>query len=160
MHNAYLSLGSNIGNREDNINKAISILSNNIAIEIKEVSSFYETEPVGYIQQDLFVNIAIHIATSLEPYELLRQCQDIEEKLKRKRIIHWGPRSIDVDILLYDELENADEELIIPHPRMTERAFVMIPLCEIAPTLIIQGRNIKDIIIGIEGQGINKLEKE
>lgn len=143
---AYLSLGSNMGDREKNLSSAIFHLSENNQIQIVKSSSIYETDPVGYTNQDKFLNIVIQILTSLSPEELLNVCLKIEEKLGRKRVIRWGPRNIDLDILLYNQENIETEDLVIPHPRMFERAFVMIPLLEIEPDFKEKNfcKNIKD----------------
>ncbi|MTI64987.1 MAG: 2-amino-4-hydroxy-6-hydroxymethyldihydropteridine diphosphokinase [Firmicutes bacterium] len=154
MNKVYLGLGSNIGDTKENINKAIELLKENLNISITNKSSFYETEPVGYTKQDWFLNIVIEIETTLKPYKLLEYCQYIESELKRKRIIRWGPRSIDVDILLYEGFKSNDKDLIVPHPRMCERAFVMVPLYEINKTIEINGKNIKEIIDNLDGEEI------
>lgn len=158
MHKAYLGLGSNIGKKKENIDNAVDMLKHHELIEVKSASSYYETEPVGYHEQDWFLNIVVEIETKLEPYQLLEFCSYIEEKLKRKRIIRWGPRTIDVDILLYDGYISQDEKLTIPHPRMTERAFVMVPLYEIAPNIDINNKNIKQILKNLEGEEIRKID--
>lgn len=100
-------------------------------IKVVSTSSIYETDPVGYEDQDKFLNMVIKVNTSLGPFELLDTCLDIEQKLGRKREIKWGPRTIDLDILLYNNENIETENLTVPHPRMKERAFVMIPLMEI-----------------------------
>lgn len=133
---AYLALGSNLGDREDNLNKALQMLSHSEGITVTNVSTFLNTAPVGYTDQPDFLNAVVEIETILEPYALLAVCNEIEQTLKRKRIIHWGPRTIDVDILLFGDLVLEDEKLTIPHPRMLEREFVMKPLCEIAPEAV------------------------
>ncbi|TRZ36408.1 2-amino-4-hydroxy-6-hydroxymethyldihydropteridine diphosphokinase [Niallia circulans] len=130
---AFLSLGSNIGERLENLREAVLMLEQNNSIEVVSVSSIYETDPVGYEEQEMFLNIAVQVRTLLSPFDLLGACQDIEQKLGRKRIIRWGPRTIDLDILLFNHENIESEKLIIPHPRMEERAFVLIPLIEIAP---------------------------
>jgi len=130
---AYIGLGSNIGEREKNLNTAIDMLNETPGIEVLQVSSYINTAPVGYTQQPDFLNAVAEIKTKLQPDELLKICMDIESKLKRKRIIRWGPRTIDLDILLYGEQIINDENLVIPHPRMHEREFVLRPLAEIAP---------------------------
>jgi len=130
---AFLSLGSNIGNRLRNLEEAVRILDQNENIEVVSVSSIYETDPVGYVDQEMFLNIAVQLNTSLSPIGLLETCQKIEQELGRKRIIKWGPRTIDLDILLYNHENIESEKLTIPHPRLEERAFVLIPLIEIAP---------------------------
>ncbi|MFZ5353433.1 MAG: 2-amino-4-hydroxy-6-hydroxymethyldihydropteridine diphosphokinase [Bacillota bacterium] len=157
MSRAYLGIGSNIGDREANIVYALKMIEANEAIEIIKKSYMYETEPVGYKEQDWFYNIVVEIKTSLKPYELLDVCSNIEAELKRERLIRWGPRIIDVDILLYDDLHIDEVKLTIPHPRMTERAFVMVPLYEIADDLVIHGQYIADIIKSLKGERIRKI---
>lgn len=159
MTKAYLGIGSNLGDKRRNIENALKLLKEHESIKIINTSSYYETEPVGYTEQDWFLNMVVEIDTSLNPYELLEYCNFIESNLKRKRIIRWGPRTIDVDILLYENFTSNDEKLIIPHPRMCERAFVMIPLYEIAKDIKINGENIKDIVENLKGETIRKLEK-
>lgn len=131
MERVYLSLGSNIGNRTGYLNNAIKLLDNHSSIKVLKISSFYETEPQGYIEQSDFINCAVLIETDLNPHDLLLFCQDIEKKLKRKRLLRWGPRTIDVDILIYGNIIINSNELTIPHERMFERAFVIVPLAEI-----------------------------
>ena len=159
MVKAYLGLGSNMGDTRKNLDIAVDLLKSSKNITVIKVSSYYETEPVGYVEQDWFLNIVVQIETNFEPEELLVFCQQIEEVLKRKRIIRWGPRTIDVDILLYEHYTSNEESLTIPHPRMTERAFVMVPLYEIAPDLVIEGKSINEIINSLDGEEIHKLEK-
>jgi 2-amino-4-hydroxy-6-hydroxymethyldihydropteridine diphosphokinase len=139
---AYLSLGSNMGNRYDYLIKAIKRLTSNSEVELVNYSSIYETEPVGYADQDLFLNMVIEIKTTWTAIELLETCLRIELELGRKREIKWGPRTLDLDILLYNQENIESEKLLVPHPRMLERAFVMIPLIEINQVIKIPG--IKD----------------
>lgn len=155
---AYLSLGSNLGDKKANIDQAVELLRNHEHINVTKVSSYYETEPVGYTEQDWFLNIAVELETSLAPYSLLKYCNFIEKVLKRERVIKWGPRIIDVDILLYGDFRSEDELLTIPHPRMMERAFVMVPLYEIAPELEINKRNIKEIVESLTGEEVRKVD--
>ncbi|MGM0378189.1 MAG: 2-amino-4-hydroxy-6-hydroxymethyldihydropteridine diphosphokinase [Bacillota bacterium] len=157
MNKAYLSLGSNIGNLKDNILKAYKILEKN-DIEILEKSSFYKTKPYGYKDQSDFLNTVIKIKTKLKPLELLEVCHLVEEKLKRKRKIHWGPRIIDVDILLYDNLKINSEKLIIPHKEMLKRAFVLVPLREIAPNITIDNINIDDALKQIDIETVRLID--
>lgn len=131
MYKAFLSLGSNLGDREDNLKKAVEEIDKNIDINVTGISKIYETEPVGYLEQGRFLNMAIAIETSLVPIKLLKELQRVEHKLKRIREIHWGPRTIDIDILTFEDLEINIPELVIPHPRMFERAFVLIPLMDL-----------------------------
>jgi 2-amino-4-hydroxy-6-hydroxymethyldihydropteridine diphosphokinase len=142
METAYLSIGSNMGNREELLKKAIQSLAECPDIEIDKISSIYETDPVGVTDQPLFLNLAIKLKTSLSPRALLSKLHEVEEELERKRIRKWGPRTIDLDILLYNGVSIQTEVLEIPHPRMLERAFVLIPLSEVAPDDIYPGGSI------------------
>jgi 2-amino-4-hydroxy-6-hydroxymethyldihydropteridine diphosphokinase len=157
---AYLSLGSNLGDKISNLKEAVDFLQKDDRIKIVAKSSFYDTAPVGYLDQDAFVNIAIKIITGYSPFELLEKCFETEKLLKRKRIIRWGPRTIDVDILLYEDFISEDERLIVPHPRMEVRGFVLVPLCEIDDGIILRGKNIEDIIRSLDAQDIRKIENE
>ncbi|MEI8200935.1 MAG: 2-amino-4-hydroxy-6-hydroxymethyldihydropteridine diphosphokinase [Eubacteriales bacterium] len=131
MSTAFLSIGSNLGNRMGNLKKALSLLSSHPSITVVNVSSVYETDPVGFAQQDDFLNLVCKIETDLSPIALLLYTQTIEQILFRERTIRFGPRTIDVDILTYDAIVMQTDELFLPHPRMSERAFVQIPLHEI-----------------------------
>ncbi|MEH7505552.1 2-amino-4-hydroxy-6-hydroxymethyldihydropteridine diphosphokinase [Neobacillus drentensis] len=127
----FIALGSNIGNRYDNITSAIKRLISYSDINLVNYSSIYETDPVGYEDQDLFLNMVIEVQTSFSAMDLLDLCLKTELELGRKREIKWGPRTIDLDILTYNQENIESEKLIVPHPRMLERAFVIIPLLEI-----------------------------
>ncbi len=128
---AYIALGSNIGERYTYLTEAIQFLNKNPYIQVDDISSVYETEPVGYTDQSCFLNLVIKISTNLSPQELLKVTQKVENDLGRKREIRWRPRTIDLDILLYNQENIEAENLIVPHPRMFERAFVIVPLLEI-----------------------------
>lgn len=128
----YLSLGSNIGDRKKYLSDAISQLEALDQTELLAVSSFYQTKAWGNTNQDDFFNCVVALRTSLDPYILLDLCQQIEINLERVRYEHWGPRTIDIDILFYGQLEIRTENLCIPHPYVYERAFVLVPLLEIA----------------------------
>lgn len=136
MVDAYLGLGGNIGDREAQLTAAIEQLANHAQIEVVAVSPMYETKPVGYVEQPDFLNVCVHIKTTLEPHELLEVGLAVEANLHRVRDIRWGPRTIDIDILLYGDRIIETQALMVPHPRMTERAFVMIPLNDIASDVI------------------------
>jgi 2-amino-4-hydroxy-6-hydroxymethyldihydropteridine diphosphokinase len=157
MHKAYLSLGSNIGQKVDYLDKAVDYLKNSDFIHKLIQSSYYTTDPVGYLNQDEFVNIALYIETSLDPNALLLLCHDVENALDRERIIRWGPRTIDVDIILYDDLISHEAELTLPHPRAHERGFVLIPLFELNQNLVIKGRPIKELIESLPPDGVRKM---
>ncbi|MFQ3546666.1 2-amino-4-hydroxy-6-hydroxymethyldihydropteridine diphosphokinase [Halobacillus rhizosphaerae] len=131
MVTAYVALGSNIDEREVYLSNALNLLEGKGEITITKRSSVYETDPVGYTDQNEFLNMVVEVETLLSPYQLLDVCQSIEEELGRKRVVKWGPRTIDLDILLYNDENIEVERLRIPHPHMHERAFVMVPLAEL-----------------------------
>jgi len=134
-HKAYIALGSNVGEKKENLQQALNILEETGHSKVIKCSTFIETEPWGYLNQDTFVNGVAEIKTFLEPDELLEELLKIEETLLRKREIKWGPRTIDLDIILFDDLIINEENLTVPHPLMQEREFVLKPLNEIAPHL-------------------------
>ncbi len=136
MPTVYLGLGSNVGDREDYLKRAVELLDKHPLIEVKKVSSFYETEPLEYPDQGWFVNAVVEAETGLLPMPLLDALQGMETKLQRERTIRWGPRTIDLDILLYDDELLSEPRLQIPHIRMQDRTFVLVPLVEIAPDLV------------------------
>jgi len=150
----YLALGSNRGDRKRQLEEARERLT--AAVQIKEVSPIYETEPWGYPDQSDFLNQVIEVETELEPLELLDFLKDIEDRMGREEGFRYGPRVIDLDILLYGSRVCTHEKLQIPHPRMTERAFVMIPLLDLAPDLGIPGtdRTVRDLAGQLERSGI------
>ncbi len=131
MNSAYIGLGTNLGDRESYLMNAIEELSSHPSNRITAVSSIYETDPWGYEEQGKFLNMVICLQTELSPQDLLACCMYVEKKLGRKREIRWGPRTIDLDILLYNQENIVTENLVIPHPRIMERAFVAIPLVEL-----------------------------
>jgi 2-amino-4-hydroxy-6-hydroxymethyldihydropteridine diphosphokinase len=131
MNIAFLSLGSNLGNREENLKKCIKLLSDNNKIKVIKVSSFYETPPVGYTEQGKFLNGVIKISTDFSSNELLLFLQNIEKSVGRKKTFKWGPRVIDIDILFFNNEIISTEHLKIPHPYLHERAFVLVPFVEI-----------------------------
>jgi 2-amino-4-hydroxy-6-hydroxymethyldihydropteridine diphosphokinase len=128
---AYIGIGSNLGNREKNCYYAIEILEKK-GIVVKKRSSLYETEPWGVTDQPRFMNMAVEVETELEPHELLRTLKHVEREVGRGETFKWGPRIIDLDILLFNDLFLRDDILQIPHPLMHKRDFVLKPLCEIA----------------------------
>jgi 2-amino-4-hydroxy-6-hydroxymethyldihydropteridine diphosphokinase len=132
---AYISLGSNLGNRSENIQQAIDYLYACPQVKILKISSLYKTEPWGVKKQPEFLNAVIKLQTDLGPESLHRYLQEIEYKLHRKRDKKWGPRTIDLDILFFGKILIDEEDLKVPHPEIADRAFVLIPLAEIAPKL-------------------------
>lgn len=131
---AYIGIGSNLGDRKENCRRAIELLSR--AGRVTKVSSLYCTEPVGFKAQPEFINMVVELETSLPPDGLLDVCEGIEKEMGRKRQARWGPRAIDLDILLYGEKVIKTERLTIPHPLMDRRGFVLVPLAEIAPDAV------------------------
>ncbi|AIS53243.1 2-amino-4-hydroxy-6-hydroxymethyldihydropteridine pyrophosphokinase FolK [Thermoanaerobacter kivui] len=161
MNKVYLSLGSNLGDREENLKKAVYELSRWEGITLKKLSPIYETKPVGYLDQGMFLNIAAEVETDIEPYDFLKVINEIEKKLKRERIIRWGPRTIDIDILLYGNISLSSEILTIPHPRMWERAFVLIPLNDINPAIKKGDVYISDLIEKLpDKEGVTRYKKD
>jgi len=135
-HTSYIGLGGNMGDKEKNMSMALDLISNSYHTRITKTSKFYNTKPVGYLDQEDFLNCAIEVKTLLIPIELVRFLLLIEKELKRERVIRWGPRTVDLDVLLYDNVISSMDEIILPHPRMQERMFVLEPLCDIAPYVI------------------------
>lgn len=146
-HRAYISLGSNMGDKEKYIENAINAINENGYCSVKKVSSLIETKPYGNVEQDNFLNGCAEIETILSPQELLLLLQEIENKNGRVRTIHWGPRTLDLDILLYDNLVTCEDNLVIPHPDMQNRNFVLEPLLEIAPYVVhpVERKNVSEL---------------
>ena len=136
MHSAYIGFGSNIGDRLAHIQNAIHALSKTEGITLQKISSVYKTAPVGYEAQAEFLNGVAAIQTSLSPLSLLHTLKNIETAIGRQHRIRWGPREIDLDILIYGDLCLQTEKLVIPHPEMHLRGFVLVPFAEIAPDLV------------------------
>ena len=154
LKKAYLSLGSNIGDKKAYLDSAIESLDAHNKVQVVKVSSYYKTEPIGYTHQDWFLNVVIAVETDLNPHDLLDCSNTIERRLSRKRSIPWGPRTIDIDMLLYEDLIIDDVRLTLPHPRMLQRAFVIIPLQEIAPKLRINGQNLQAFAVQLADQKV------
>ncbi|MDD5258484.1 MAG: 2-amino-4-hydroxy-6-hydroxymethyldihydropteridine diphosphokinase [bacterium] len=148
----YLGLGTNLGNKKKNIKEAIRLLRRET--KVLKVSSFYKTKPVGYLDQPDFLNAVAEIKTSLTPLQLLKQVKVIEKSLGRIKSVHWGPRLIDIDILLYNNKIIRTKKLVIPHLDLERRWFILKPLTEIAPEMIhpVLKKKIKDLLAVIEGQ--------
>jgi len=160
-HIAYIGIGSNLGNKVDQCKKAISEILKVDHHKLLAKSSFFKTQPVGYTSQDWFVNGVIKIETDLEPMDLLRTLKAIESRLGRLKTFRWGPRSIDLDILFFDEREIQKEELQIPHPLIHERQFVLIPLAEIDPGLIhpVLRKTVQELLEDLKlDHGVEKLQ--
>lgn len=161
MNTAYIGLGSNIEPRKQYLEDAITKLNEHDCINVEKRSSIYETAPVGFTDQQSFLNMVIEIKTSLCNIDLLEVCQQIERQLGRKRTFKNGPRTIDLDILFFNN-ENRDlGTLRIPHPRLHERAFVLVPLHEIAPTLVMptSGKLVEDMLNDLSKKDLDEVVK-
>lgn len=149
----YIALGSNLGDRELNLLKAVAEVGRLPDSRVTALSSFYETSPVGAVTQDAFYNAVLRLSTGLDPFSLLAHLLRIEdETFKRVRTIRQGPRRMDLDLLLYGDRAINEEGLVVPHPRMAERRFVLQPLCEIAPDLLppLTGKSIRELLASLE----------
>lgn len=160
MSKVILALGSNMGDSAGLLKEAAALIDQAEGINVVKYSSFYATAPIGYTDQADFVNAVISCDTTLPPMDVLALCQHVESQLNRVRLIRWGPRTIDVDIILYDNLVLSEENLTVPHPRMKERAFVMVPLKEIMPELVLENRTIGEICEALADQEIRKMTHE
>ncbi len=160
-HIAYIGIGSNLGDKIDHCDKAVSQILKVGRTKLLAKSSFFKTRPVGYTAQDWFVNGVIKIETDLEASELLRTLKTIESQLGRRETFRWGPRTIDLDILFFDDIEIQTGELQIPHLLIQNRQFVLVPLVEIDPTLIhpVLKKTSRELLENLkEDQGVEKLQ--
>lgn len=159
MAEAFLALGGNIGNSRAILDRAVSMLNDGNTIKVIARSSDYLTPPWGMKYQPPFVNLCLAVETDLTPYQLLEHTQTVELSLGRDRLTEkrWGPRTCDIDILAYDDVKMSDRNLTLPHPLLFQRAFVLVPLAEIAGDRVIAGRRIKDAAHQIDASGIRKL---
>ena len=159
MAEALLALGGNVGDVRHTLDRAIAMLCELGDIKLTARSSDYKTPPWGVVDQPPFVNLCIAVETALAPQDLLARTQAVERALGRDRAQEhrWGPRPLDIDILAYDDLSLDSPSLTLPHPRMFERAFVLVPLAEIAPGRMISGIRIRDALARVDPAGIEKL---
>ncbi len=159
MAEAFLALGGNIGDSRAILDRAVKMLTDDGKLKLLARSSDYITPPWGMKYQPPFVNLCVAVETALDPLDLLDHTQDVELRLGRDRLVEkrWGPRTADIDILTYDDVAMSNTRLILPHPLMFERAFVLVPLAEIAPDLVIDGKRVKDWVSEVDGTGIQKL---
>ncbi len=155
FHEAYIGFGSNVGDREEYIRKGLETLENESDIFLLRTSAIIETEPYGGVEMDPVLNGVVKIKTLLTPYELLAVLNRIEAEAKRDRAVHWGPRSLDLDILFYDKLILEDEYLTIPHIDMKNRTFVLEPMAEIAPGFVhpVYGKTVADMLNELKEKG-------
>ena len=159
MNKAYLGLGTNMGDKQAYLKEACKIISDNPNINIVKISKIYKTKAWGYTNQDDFLNICIEVDTNLSPGELLEVCHEVENKLNRVRVIRWGPRTIDVDILFFNNIISTDENLILPHPRIKERAFVLIPLMDLNKELVIDNKTISYYLSNLEKEELEQVKE-
>ena len=158
IHEVFIALGTNLGDCAANLRKAIEQLSEQVSISA--VSSLYETPPWGVTEQPYFLNQVVRVATALPPLELLTFLKQIEQEMGRVETIRFGPRVIDLDILLYEDWQVNLPQLEIPHPRMCQRAFVLVPLAELAPQLVIPGddKTVAQCLAELSQDGITKYQ--
>jgi 2-amino-4-hydroxy-6-hydroxymethyldihydropteridine diphosphokinase len=156
---ALIALGGNVGDMVRTFDHAVALLCGDKSISLKQRSANYRTPPWGVTDQPAFVNAVIAVTTTLPPHELLARMREVEWHLGRNRAFEqrWGPRTLDLDLLAYDDVTLDTPELTLPHPRMFERAFVLVPLAEIAPERVIAGRQVKAALAGLDTAGIERL---
>ena len=149
---SFVGIGSNLGDPVGNCLRAVELISSLNEVNVLQKSSLYRTEPVGFSEQDWFVNCVVEIRTELSPHFLLKALQQIESGKGRTRETKWGPRTIDLDILFFGRDVMEDDKLVIPHPELYKRRFVLVPLCEIAPYFIhpVFGISVKEILESLE----------
>jgi 2-amino-4-hydroxy-6-hydroxymethyldihydropteridine diphosphokinase len=156
---ALLALGGNVGDVRATFERALALLCDGALLRLKARSSDYATPPWGVEDQPPFVNCCIEVDTELTPRALLARAQEVEHTFGRRRAQErlWGPRPIDIDILAYDDITLNEPDLTLPHPRLFERAFVLVPLAEIAPNRVIARRQVRDALAAVDTTGISRL---
>lgn len=152
-----IALGSNLGDKVGNIDTAIRLLGEGSGVRLVRRSRNFTTEPWGKTDQDTFVNACISVATKLSPRALLERCQEIERHMGRVQTEKWGPRLIDLDLLVYGDQTIQEPDFVLPHPHIGERAFVLAPLMDIAPDLVLGGRSIRTRHAAIDLSGVQPL---
>lgn len=159
MTEAWLALGGNVGDSRIILGRAVTLLCDGKQVRLTARSSDYKTPPWGFKYQPPFINLCIAVETTLSPCDLLARAQEVEQQLGRDRAHEkrWGPRTADIDIIAYDNLTIDELGLTLPHPRLFERAFVLMPLAEIAPDLVIGGKSVRAALAGIDPAGIERL---
>ena len=159
MTAAWLALGGNVGDSRTILDRAVTLLCDGKEVRLTTRSSDYRTPPWGFKYQPPFINLCIAVETVLAPRDLLARAQDVELQLGRDRAHEkrWGPRTADIDIIAYGDLAVHELGLTVPHPRLFERAFVLLPLAEIAPDLVITGRSVREAAAGVDPAGIERL---
>ena len=153
----YVGLGSNVGDRLEHLRHAVTLLEASDGIEVVVTSSVYETDPVGPSQPD-FLNAVAEITTTLGPRELLGRLKEVESEMGRSPSVRWGPREIDLDLLLYGDQSVEEADLRVPHPRMTERGFVLVPLAEIAADVRLAAGSPSELLEAVGTSGVRPYE--
>ncbi|WP_295558430.1 2-amino-4-hydroxy-6-hydroxymethyldihydropteridine diphosphokinase [uncultured Hyphomicrobium sp.] len=159
-YDALIGLGSNIGDKAANIARAVALLTEGGDVRLVQTSRVYRTAPWGVLDQDWFANACIAVTTDLTPHELLARCLGVEQEMKRVRRERWGPRIIDVDVLAYRGVILNEPGLTLPHPRIVERAFVLVPLMEIAPDLEVAGHGLAHWLARVDAADVVPFEVE
>ncbi len=155
---AIVALGSNIGDKAGNLAQALALLTDGGAVRLLAASRNYQTPPWGKTDQDWFLNACARVSTSLFPHELLARCLAVENQMGRVRTEKWGPRIIDLDVLAHGRHRIETAELTLPHPHITARAFVLAPLADIAPGLMLEGRTVGEWLAGIDRTGVEPMD--
>lgn len=158
MAEAAIGLGSNLGDKRDNLDRAVAALAASPGIAVVARSGYWRTEPWGFTEQDWFVNACVVVETALSPRAILERCLAIEAVLGRRREIRWGPRIIDLDVLYVDGLTVDEPGLALPHPHILERAFVLAPLVEIRPDVVIRGTPVAAALAALADEGVTRLD--
>ena len=157
---AALGLGSNMGDKAKNIDRAVALLTSDGRVKLVARSRDYRSAPWGIAEQDWFVNACVTVQTDLSARDLLKRCQDVENVMGRERKQKWGPRLIDVDILTYRDQVISEPDLTVPHPLIAERGFVLIPLMEIAPEIVLKGQSLQGLVEAIDARDVVAMENE
>jgi len=157
MSTAYLGLGSNLGDRLHHLAGAVQALNHELRVRVEKASSVYETKPVDVIDQPDFLNLVVEVKTSLSAHDLLACCLVIEADLGRVRTKRWGPRTVDIDVLWFDGQVINEPDLVVPHPRLLKRAFVLVPLAELAPALMVEGSRIDMRAALMDQSGLSRI---
>lgn len=155
---AVIAVGSNIGDKAANIAEAIARVDGHEAVSVVKASPVYKTPPWGITDQDWFANGCFTVRTTLPPHGLLAWCLDVERAMGRERTVKWGPRVIDLDVLAYGDVAVTDDVLTLPHPHITERAFVLVPLRDVAPDLVLKGEHLEHWLAQTGREGIDALD--
>jgi 2-amino-4-hydroxy-6-hydroxymethyldihydropteridine diphosphokinase len=159
-YDALIGIGSNVGDKAQNISRAIDLLCGDGLVRLVAASRFYRSEPWGILEQDWFVNAAAAVATDVSAHELLRRCLAVEDEMGRLRKVKWGPRLVDVDVLTFRGQTIDTPDLKVPHPFIEQRSFVVVPLLDIAPDEVVRGRRVRDLAAAMDTSDCVPLDRE